>query len=304
MSVSPFPRTFERGRIFSFARVRADLEDQEQEDLPEDTWRGVREQSSSMTEYLADRYGGGEILGSLADLLGVDSLRQGQYAQSPFSTDYARAEYPKKIRSNKMRIGIISKPEHAKVHETRLRQSGHEVTQLGSSPVLLPPTLDVIVCRVASCSHAATDVAMREKRLGRRPVIFEDGVTGILREIEALSLPMNAPTDQPVVVIPIVPTNISNVQGKNNPIEAYMQDSQKVVVRAIEESGMFFARVKDLPIEKVIEALVTIGHLKTLEQKERACQALSDVQKYALRTIYHKMQDIRDSKQYKETPLW
>ena len=56
---------------------------------------------------------------------------------------------------------------------------------LGGMPSRLPKRCDVIVCRVVSCSHAGADLAQAHARRGRR-VIFEDGISGILRELGPL----------------------------------------------------------------------------------------------------------------------
>lgn len=56
---------------------------------------------------------------------------------------------------------------------------------LGGSPTSLPKTLDVIVCRTVSCSHAASALATKARREGRK-VLFMDSVSGITTEVEAL----------------------------------------------------------------------------------------------------------------------
>jgi len=79
-------------------------------------------------------------------------------------------------------IGIVSKKAHARSHAQRLKAEGFSVELLGGSPSRLPRRCEVIVCRVASSSHAAVDLAQSHAKRGRA-VIFEDGVTGILREL-------------------------------------------------------------------------------------------------------------------------
>lgn len=84
-----------------------------------------------------------------------------------------------------MKIGIISKEVHAKPHAQQLIAAGHEVIMLGGSPASLPKTLDVIVCRTVSCSHAASALATKARREGRK-VLFMDSVSSITTEVEAL----------------------------------------------------------------------------------------------------------------------
>ena len=84
-----------------------------------------------------------------------------------------------------MKIGIISKEAHAKSHAKMLEDKGHEVVLLGGNTVVLPDSLDVIVCRVVSCSHTASKYANTARREGRT-VVFEDSVSGLRKAIEAL----------------------------------------------------------------------------------------------------------------------
>ena len=84
-----------------------------------------------------------------------------------------------------MNIGIISNEPHAKSHARELTQLGHTVSLLGGRPNIVPPSVDVIVCRPASCSHQGFDVAMAEKRAGRR-VIIANGVVEVVDAIQLL----------------------------------------------------------------------------------------------------------------------
>ena len=81
-----------------------------------------------------------------------------------------------------MKIGIISKPEHAKVHAQRLRDAGHEVDILGNVGEF-PSSYDVFVCRVASTSHQSFWDSISEAKKTGRPVLIENSVTKILEKI-------------------------------------------------------------------------------------------------------------------------
>ncbi len=81
-----------------------------------------------------------------------------------------------------MKIGIISKPEHAKVHAQRLRDEGHEVDILGNVGEF-PSSYDVFVCRVASTSHQSFWDSISEAKKTGRPVLIENSVTKILEKI-------------------------------------------------------------------------------------------------------------------------
>lgn len=84
-----------------------------------------------------------------------------------------------------MKIGIISKKSHAKSHAEMLEELGHSVVLLGGSPTSVPASIEVTVCRVVSCSHAASALAAKMRRNGRK-VIFEDSVTRLKQAVERL----------------------------------------------------------------------------------------------------------------------
>ena len=90
-----------------------------------------------------------------------------------------------------MKVGIISEETHAKTVSALLSESGHQVVLLGGRPSYIPPTLDVLVCRVAGSSHHGSDIALQWKRSGK-PVIFANGNNAIIDEVNKLA--GNVPT--------------------------------------------------------------------------------------------------------------
>ena len=84
-----------------------------------------------------------------------------------------------------MIVAMISKEAHAKSHQKELEKHGHKVLMLGGGTPVVAPTVDVIVCRPASCSHHAFDVAMGHKRQGRN-VVIANGVTEIIDSVNSL----------------------------------------------------------------------------------------------------------------------
>ena len=97
-----------------------------------------------------------------------------------------------------MMVGIISKEAHAKSHQQALMKLGHSVSLLGGGRPTIAPNIDVIVCRPASCSHQGFDVAMAQKRAGRK-VIIANGVIEILEAVKKM---------QSVVSTPVVSTPV------------------------------------------------------------------------------------------------
>lgn len=82
-----------------------------------------------------------------------------------------------------MIVGIISKEDHAKSHAKGLEEDGHVVHLLGSNGERIPDNLEVLVCRIASCSHHGSSVAREWKRKTGRPLVVEDGLAGIRRKL-------------------------------------------------------------------------------------------------------------------------
>ena len=85
-----------------------------------------------------------------------------------------------------MNVGIISNQDHAKSHKKALLSKGHSVTMLGGNPRAVPPTIELLVCRPASCSHGGFNKAMDAKRNGR-DVVITNGVTEMLNAVKSLS---------------------------------------------------------------------------------------------------------------------
>ncbi len=73
------------------------------------------------------------------------------------------------------------------MHLNALKEDGYDVHCLGSSPTSVPPTYDVLVVRSASCSHGATDTAIKWSRRTGKPLVHENGLTGIRRALLAMN---------------------------------------------------------------------------------------------------------------------
>lgn len=82
-----------------------------------------------------------------------------------------------------MKIGIISKKPHAKNHAQALKREGHDVVLLDGDPKRIPSSIDLVICRTASCSHGASNVALEWQRSGGGFLVMENGLSGALRAI-------------------------------------------------------------------------------------------------------------------------
>lgn len=85
-------------------------------------------------------------------------------------------------------IGIVSDKAHVQTLTGILKKRGHKVlyfSELGNKQ-RLSDNVDVIVCRVLGASHAATAICFEENRRGTRPVVFRNGTTSIVQQIELI----------------------------------------------------------------------------------------------------------------------
>ena len=101
-----------------------------------------------------------------------------------------------------MKVGLISKLPHCKPHARVIQGMGFELKKLGPSPTRIPKSLDILVVRVDSVSHGGDAVARKWARTTNKPVVYENGVSGIRRELSAM-VPTNnlrtPPKDAPWV---------------------------------------------------------------------------------------------------------
>jgi hypothetical protein len=102
-----------------------------------------------------------------------------------------------------MKIGIVSSSEHCKAHVPALQRDGHQVRCLGAAPDIIPTATDVVVLRCSSCSHRGDAVARAWARDTGKPLVVENGLTGIRRELATLLKP---PKGTILTVIPTSPT--------------------------------------------------------------------------------------------------
>ena len=67
----------------------------------------------------------------------------------------------------RLNIAIVSKRDHAKAHAAGLTEDGYTVVLVGEDGDRLTDAHDLIVCRIASCSHHGSKIAREwAKRTG------------------------------------------------------------------------------------------------------------------------------------------
>jgi hypothetical protein len=125
-----------------------------------------------------------------------------------------------------MKIGIVSAQKHCKTHLRQLTKDGHEVYCLGAKPTRIPSSYDALIVRIASMRHC--DSYKEWHKITGRPVIYEDGLSGIRRELAKIS------TSQPKLAtasISVQEVRDRMVEWGVALIEARPQDSRSAVSR-------------------------------------------------------------------------
>lgn len=175
-------------------------------------------------------------------------------------------------------VGIISKPEHCRALVQQLNEARYKVMPLGGTPSHLPASIDAFICRTKSCSHRATDMALKEMRTGDRPVIFENGTKRVLQALADLKLGVFDPatfyTNQAENELPTgftVPPPLTPAPNPQPPEEAPVVATPELEVP---ESPQTFAKLRD-----ALEAAVAAGGFYTFSLRRRTRNECKQVYK-------------------------
>lgn len=182
-----------------------------------------------------------------------------------------------------MKIGIISKPEHAKDHAQALRNMGHTVHFLGSKAIDFPDSYDLFVCRTESISHQAYWDAAQAARNGRH-VIFENGLTRIIEGVLEFEKNQNPPAETEPMLIPM-PDRSMTVEKK--------------LLNAIREVGIFHPK-----IEITDEQFEALHALKLIRSIDKAMEAYHEVGTIPMTSWPKPFNAIRRSKSFHTYPMW
>lgn len=195
------------------------------------------------------------------------------------------------------RIGIISKPEHARGLCTALGNAKYRYVVLGGDPGLtIPDSCDVIVCRPKSAGHGPVGTALALARSDdMRPVIFENGTRRVLDQLTQIK----KGTFQQSVPQHILP---KRRKGKRTQAQA-LED-------LIELGGFFFAhmvRLGEQQASLLMQTASTYGDepcwLNTRADSDPH-RALHEVFAGSVHNPKNNLADIRKTKRFHETPLW
>jgi hypothetical protein len=125
-----------------------------------------------------------------------------------------------------MKIGIVSAQKHCKTHLRQLTQDGHEVYCLGAKPDQIPSSYDALIVRIASMRHC--DSYKEWAKNTGRPVIYEDGLSGIRRELARIT---TTPPKLATASISVQEVRDRMVEWGAALVEARPQDNRSTIAR-------------------------------------------------------------------------
>jgi hypothetical protein len=125
-----------------------------------------------------------------------------------------------------MKIGIVSCQKHCKTHLRQLKQDGHEVYCLGAKPDQIPSSYDALIVRIASMRHC--DSYKEWGKSTGRPVIYEDGLSGIRRELAKIA---DSTPKMATAAISVQEVRDRMVEWGAALIEARPQDNRSTIAR-------------------------------------------------------------------------
>jgi len=199
------------------------------------------------------------------------------------------------------RIGIISKPEHARGLCTALGNAKYRYTVLGGDPGLtIPDSCDVIVCRPKSAGHGPVwDALALARSDDTRPVIFENGTTRILEQLTQIK---KGTFEQSV------PQNLLPKRRKDKRTQIQALED------LIELGGFFFShmvRLGEQQASLLMQTASTYGDEPCWLEADESRRfdsdphaALHEVFAGSVHNPKNNLADIRKTKRFYETPLW
>lgn len=181
-------------------------------------------------------------------------------------------------------VGIVSDTSHAKGLTVMLRNKGH-VGYYMPHVSKVKATVDVLVCRHRSGSHAMFDVCMDIAREGKIPVIFENGATQALEQIDQIlagtwtqSFPRHM---QERLTDRVSEDNlVSPEEASENERRARLESAKSAINQVLEKGGFFCNTMIAMKPESVRDVLGNIPHvIKDRVRRTSTFQTILSLQK-------------------------
>lgn len=164
-------------------------------------------------------------------------------------------------KAKALKVAIASHWDHAKSLTRALKEAGH-LGFVYTEAENIPPSMDVIICRWKSTSHNFYNICHAEAQLGRRPVIFRNGVKAAVERVQAVAsgtwvqdsmLPSwaSAAEDEEPEITP----EQAAVRDEEIAKLARQSDMEKALSSVVEKGGLFSLSLLSLSGEKVRDVL-------------------------------------------------
>lgn len=181
-------------------------------------------------------------------------------------------------------VGIVSDTAHAKGLTVMLRNKGH-IGYYMPHVSKVKTNVDVLVCRHRSGSHAMFDVCMEIAREGKIPVIFENGATQALEQIDQIlagtwtqSFPRHM---QERLTDRVSEDNLlSPEEASENERRARLESARSAINQVLEKGGFFCNTMIAMKPESVRDVLGNIPHvMKDRVRRTSTFQTILSLQK-------------------------
>jgi len=202
-----------------------------------------------------------------------------------------------------LKVAIVSSREHAQSLADRIKREGHVGFNFPDVSGPIPSSMDVIVCRTRSISHAAYDVCVAEKRAGYRPVVFENGVS---KAAEAVSAIAAGTWEEPSLAVLTEETSEDVETELKEALSARQHRRsacQNDILEIIEKGGLFFPLLVQRSPSQARDALESVSRpRKKRVVRGRVYEAFSRLQKYKEATVEQQFEAVLGA--YPTSTLW
>jgi hypothetical protein len=164
-----------------------------------------------------------------------------------------------------MSIGLVSAKEHVKALTIMLKKHGYTCYYMGSYHAVNPAKVDALVCRHRSISHEAFWLCAELARKGTIPVIFENGSTQVLEQLEQIRAGTWVQSQPPQMQertadVPSDDAELSREEVTRIERENRINSVKSAIGTVIEKGGFFSASMHGMNPEAVRDLLTSIPH--------------------------------------------
>lgn len=158
--------------------------------------------------------------------------------------------FPTPDSLSELRVGIVSRPEHAVSHAQALEENGFVVEMLGGDVKHIPPRIDIVVVRTQSCSHNAQDVAQAWAKKTKKKYICTNSLSLILDEARHYR------ADRAIgICVDTVKREVGLPESDVKHLRRVMDIPGRLVTQAYQDIGFFHPALAACDVDRLIAFL-------------------------------------------------